>query len=829
MQALRFALRNLWRDIKSGELSVLALALVVAVLSLTAVGFFTSRISQGVHAQAAEVLAADLRLEGAAPITQRYFDEAHQRGLRTAQLISFPTAIFSGDSSQLAAVNAVTAQYPLRGHLRVADVPFGVPRTTDGVPGRGEVWIDARIIAQLKLELGTSLKIGAAQFRITEVLDYRPDQGTGFVNLAPAALLNYDDIPATQLVQPGSRAMYAALFAGSAAQVNDFRDYLEKTKAPGERLKDVEDSSRQLNAAIDRASRFLNLASLASVLLAAVAVAMGARRYAARHIDAVALMKCMGASQSFVLGISIIELTLLAISAVIVGTAFGYLAQSGLVWLLKSLIPNELPAASLSPLPIASVTVLAMLIGFALPPLLQLKSTPPARVLRKTVAAPPLRYGVSYLLALAALMAILWSMVRDTELVFSVLAGVLGVGLVLTAAGFALVRLTSRLRGGVGVAWRYGLANVSRRGTGSVVQIVAFGLGLMVLLLLAVVRGDLLADWRRSLPSDVPNNFLVNIRPEQRDDLQEFLTAHGFGAPQMYPMVRARITAINAQAPQSLKLSGDAARNYVEREQNLTWSADMMPDNQLVAGRWWQAADAGKPLVSVSSEYAEALHLTIGDKLSFDVAGETMTAQVSSIRKIRWDSFRPNFFLVFPPGLLDGAAGTYMTSLYLNSAQRPYLADLVRQFPTISVFDVDAILKQIRAIMDRASLAVQYVFLFTLAAGVVVLLAAVQSTRDERRYESAMLRTLGASRGTVLQGVAAEFSALGFLSGTLASFGATGIGWLLARRLFSLDFTVDPLVFVTGLVCGTVLVGLSGTLATRSVVNTPPIVTLRDK
>lgn len=829
MQALRFALRNLWRDVKSGELSVLALALVVAVLSLTAVGFFTSRVSQGVHAQAAEVLAADLRLEGPAPIPQRYFDEARKRGLRTAQLISFPTAIFSGDLSQLAALNAVTVQYPLRGHLRVADVPFGVPRTTDRVPGRGEVWIDARIIAQLKLELGTSLKIGAADFKITEVLDYRPDQGTGFVNLAPAALLNYDDIPATQLVQPGSRATYAALFAGAPAQINDFREYLEKTKAPGERLKDVEDSSRQLNAAIDRAGRFLNLASLASVLLAAVAVAMGARRYAARHIDAVALMKCMGASQSFVLGISIIELTLLALSAVIVGAAFGFLAQSGLVWLLKSLIPSELPAASLAPLPIASVTVIAMLIGFALPPLLQLKSTPPARVLRKTVAAPPLRYGVSYVLALAALMAILWSMVRDTELVFSVLAGVLGVGLVLTLAGLALVRLTSRLRGGVGVAWRYGLANVSRRGTGSVVQIVAFGLGLMVLLLLAVVRGDLLADWRRSLPSDVPNNFLVNIRPEQRQALQQFLTAHNFGAPQMYPMVRARITAINAQPPQSLKLSGDAARNYVEREQNLTWSADMMQDNQLVAGRWWTAADAGKPLVSVSSEYAEALHLTVGDQLSFDVAGEPLTAEVSSIRKIRWDSFRPNFFLVFPPGLLDGAAGTYMTSLYLNSAQRPYLADLVRQFPTISVFDVDAILKQIRAIMDRASLAVQYVFLFTLAAGIVVLLAAVQSTRDERRYESAMLRTLGASRGTVLQGVAAEFSALGFLSGTLAAFGATGIGWLLARRLFYLDFTVDPLVFVTGLVCGTVLVGLSGTLATRSVVNTPPIVTLRDE
>jgi putative ABC transport system permease protein len=610
--------------------------------------------------------------------------------------------------------------------------------------------------------------------------------------------------------------------------VAEFREYVVETKAPGERLREVDESSRQLNSAIDRASRFLNLASLASVLLAAVAVAMGARRYASRHIDAVALMKCMGASQAFVLAISIIELSLLALLAVAVGAMLGYLAQMGLAWLLRDLIRTELPRASLAPLPIALVTVMAMLIGFALPALLQLKSTPPARVLRKTATAPPLRFGLSYVFALAALFAILWSLVRDTELVVSVLAGVLGVGLVLTLAGYGLVRITSRLRGGVGVAWRYGLANVSRRGGGSVVQIVAFGLGLMMLLLLAVVRSDLLADWRRSLPSDVPNNFLINIRPEERRPLEDFLKSHGFGRPQMYPMVRARMTAINSMPSESLALKGDSARGYVEREQNLTWSAGLMDDNQLIAGRWWTPAEYGKPLVSISSEYQEALQLKLGDRLSFDIAGEPLTVEVASIRKVRWDSFRPNFFLVFPPNLLDGAAGTYMTSVYLTPAQRPALVDLVNQFPTVSVFDVDAILKQIRDIMDRASLAVQYVFLFTLAAGIVVLLAAVQSTRDERRYESAMLRTLGASRRTVLQGVAAEFSALGFLSGTLAAFGANAVGWVLARRLFSLQFTPDPWVWVLGLVCGTILVGVSGTLATRRVVNTPPIVTLRD-
>jgi putative ABC transport system permease protein len=828
MRPLRFAIRNLWRDLKSGELSVLVLALTVAVLSLTAVGFFTSRIAQGVRAQASEVLAADLRIESSNPLPDAYFTEAARRGLKTAQVWSFATAVFNGDVSQLASVHAVTAGYPLRGHLRIAESAFGVGHTTDRIPNRGETWVDARVIATLNLKIGDSLRLGTQSFRISDVLDYRPDQGTAFVSIAPAVLIDLDDLAATQLIQPGSRVTYAGLFAGPTAAIDAYREYLKAHKTGAEKLRDVDESSRQLNSAIDRAGRFLNLASLASVLLAAVAVAMGARRYVARHIDAVALLKCMGASQGFVLAISVMELGVLAIGAVVVGATLGFLAQSGLAWLLRDLIRGELPAAALTPLPIALVTVIAMLIGFALPPLLQLKNTPPARVLRKTAEAPALAFGLSYVLALAAIFAILWTLVRDTQLVAYVFAGVLGVGLALALAGFGLVRLTGRLRGGVGVAWRYGLANVSRRGTSSVAQIVAFGLGLMVLLLLAVVRGDLLADWRNSLKVDVPNNFLINIRPEERKPLGDFLDSHGFGSPVMYPMVRARISGIDGTPSDAIKVGNEAGKGFLEREQNLTWSADLMPDNQLISGSWWTKADDGKPLVSISTEYQEALNLKLGDTLQFDVAGEPLTVTVASIRKIRWDSFRPNFFLVFPPGLLDGAAGTYMTSLYLTPAQRPALVALVRAFPTVSVFDVDAILKQIREIMDRATLAVQYVFLFTLVAGVIVLLAAVQATRDERRYESAMLRTLGASRMTVLQGVAAEFSALGFLSGTLAAVGATTIGWVIARRLFSLTYTFDGWVWVLGLVCGTLLVGVSGTLATRRVVDTPPIVSLRE-
>ncbi len=828
MRVLRFALRNLWRDLKSGELSVLLLALTVATASLTAVGFFTNRITQAVRAQAGEVLAADLRLESSQPVPQRYFDAAQEQGLATAQIWSFPTAVFNGAASQLVSIQAITSGYPLRGRLRIADTPFGAAQATTLIPNSGECWVDGRAMAQLSLSVGARVRIGESALRITRVLDYRPDQGTGFVSLAPAVLMNIADLDATQLIQPGSRVNYAALFAGPPASVNGFRDWLTAHKGAGERLREVDDASRQLTAAIDRASRFLSLASLASVLLGAVAVAMGARRYVARHIDAVALMKCMGAAQGFVLAVSVVELALLAAAAVGVGAVTGFLAQQGIAWLLRDLIRTNLPPASLAPLLLAFVTVSAMLIGFALPPLLQLKNTPPARVLRKTVAAPPLRYGISYLLAVAALVAILWVLVRDTELVFTVLAGVVVVGAALALAGVALVRLTGRLRGGVGVAWRYGLANVSRRGASSVVQIVAFGLGLMVLLVLAVVRGDLLADWRHSLANDVPNNFLINIRPDERAPLQDYLAANHLGSPVMYPMIRARMTAINDTPAEQLKFKQDSGRSFLEREQNLTWSEELMPDNQLIEGRWWSAADRGKPLVSISSEYQEALHLKPGDHLRFDVAGETLNVEVASVRKIRWDSFRPNFFLVFPPGLLDGTAGTYMTSVYLTPAERPALLGLVRRFPTVSVVDVDAILRQIREIMDRASLAVQYVFLFTLAAGVVVLLAAVQSTRDERRYESAMLRTLGASRATVLQGIAAEFCALGFLAGILAAIGASLIGLVLARRLLSLEYHFDPLVWIVGLVCGTLLVGISGTLATRRVVTTPPVVSLRE-
>jgi putative ABC transport system permease protein len=827
MIALQFALRGLRRDLKSGELAVLLLALLVAVASLTAVGFFTDRIGRAVTTQAGEVLAADLRLESPREISAAYDTAARDRGLQVARILSMPSVVFHGEASSLVALRAVGSGYPLRGRLKIADEPFGPSRPTAAIPGPGEAWADSRLLARLGVPVGARLAVGAHEVTVTQVLDYRPDQGAGFGDLSATLMINLADVPATELIQPGSRVSRALLFAGDSGDVENFREYLRGAKQPGERLQAIADASPQIRASSDRAGRFLSLASLVSVLLAAIAVAMAARRYATRHLDSVALMKCMGASQGFVLRQTLVQLVCIALLVTLLGAMVGYLAQAGLAWLLRDLIRSDLPPPGLKTAWLGLVTAVTILIGFALPPLLQLKRVPPARVLRRNLEPPPLRYAAAYVFAIGAVLALLYWLVRDARLVTVVAAGIGGTFLALAGAGWLLVKALRPLRRGVGVAWRYGLANIARRGRDSIVQIVAFGLGLMVLLLLALVRNDLLADWRASLPIDAPNYFMINIRPDEGTAIEAFFRERGLPPTDLVPLVRARLTAINEVPVDRIKFEGDRAQGFVEREANLTWARALRDDNRLVSGNWWAEGDGGGARVSVEQEYAERLGLKLGDTVTYDVAGEPVSATVTSLRDVRWDSFQPNFFMVFSPGVLDDVTGTLITSVHVKPEQRPALVDLVRQFPEVTIIDLDALLSQVRDVMDKAALAVQYVFLFTLVAGLMVLLAAVQATRDERRYESAMLRTLGASRRVVFQGVAAEFTALGLLAGLLAAFGATVVGYFLAREVFNLAYTPDPWVWVVGICGGGLLVGVAGILAARSVVTQPPVETLR--
>ncbi|MGH8239128.1 MAG: ABC transporter permease, partial [Steroidobacteraceae bacterium] len=687
-----------------------------------------------------------------APIEREYFDLATAAGLATAEVSTFPSVVLKGTDSALTAIRAVSSRYPLRGRLKVADVPFGLAHEVTTLPGSGEAWLEPRLFGQLDARVGDRIRVGQTELTIAKVLDYRPDQGSQFVDLAPTLLMRLEDVPATKLTQEGSRIGYAALFAGDAQQVAEFKEQLTARKRPGQRIVDVEEASPQIRSAVDRASRFLNLAALATILLAAIAVAITARRYVSRHLDTVALMKSMGAAQRLVLAISVLELLAIAIIAGVLGALIGYAAQEGIAFLLRDLVRGELPRPALGPGWLGIMTSILILIGFALPPLLQLRKVPPARVLRRNLEPPPLRYAVVYGSAIAALAALLYWLVRDPKLLGYVSAATLGTFVVLIAAGWLLVRSLSTLRGSVGVSWRYGMANIARRGRDSVIQIVAFGLGLMVLLLLAVVRNDLMQEWRASLPENAPNYFMINIRPDQTAAMREFFARqNAVTPPELVPMVRARLTHINGTPVAQLQMSSERGRDFLEREANLTWAQTMQKDNKLVAGDWWRADDGGGPRVSVEIELAQSLGLKVGDMLTYDIAGEIVDAKVASFREVQWDSFRPNFFMVFSPGTLDDSTGTYITSVHIPREQRSILLEFTRRFPEVTAIDLEAILTQVRGVMDKASLAVQYVFAFTLLAGVTVLLAAIQATRDERRYESAMLRTLGASRRVVLQ------------------------------------------------------------------------------
>lgn len=815
------SLKLLARDWKAGELNVLVTALLVAITALTAVAFLTDRVGQAVEMRAAESLAADLRVSSARTINPEFVSLAESAGLSTAKTASMPSVVFAGESNTLAGVTAVSENYPLRGTLKTSERLLGDISVTDSIPAPGEAWASPRLLARLGTDTNINIEIGAAQLKLTKVLEYRPDQGWRFADLAPTLLINQVDLEKTQLVQPGSRVSYRTLFAGSRGDIENFKPRLEVELEDGQRLSDIKDSNPQIKSAMDRSGRFLNLASLVSVLLAAVAVAMTARRYSHRHRDRVALMKCMGASRSFLMRSSLLQLLVIAIIGGLLGSLLGFLAQYGLAWMMRDMIGQALPPPGFAPAILGVITALSILGGFALPDLLQMSTTPPLRVLRHDLDPPPLRYGISWIAAVGALIALLMWVVADAKLVLMILAGTAVTFVALGICGWLLVRLLQPFRGVAGVSWRYGLANLARRGRESIVQIVAFGLGIMVLLLLTNVRNEIMDSWRQSLPENAPNQFLINIQSHEIDAMRDFLVQREIELPRFVPLVRARMTDINGQDVTQMTFEDPQGEGWVRRDANLSWSDTLQEDNKIVSGQFWDKTPS-QAEVSVEQDFGSELALKLGDKLSFDIAGEPVSATVTSFRTVEWDSFSPNFFMLFSPGVLNDYPATYISSLYVEGTQREALLDMMRAFPSVTAIDLDAMLSQVRDVMDKAALAVQAVFIFTLFAGLTVLWAAVQSTKDERRYESAMLRTLGAAKATVLKGVAAEFICIGALSGILAASGASLAAYLLATNLFELEYHMNFTLWAMGPLLGMLMVTVSGMAATWRVVTHPP-------
>ena len=833
MTNLRLALRMLARDWRAGELTVLGIALVLAVAALTSVGFLSDRVEQALKLESHQLLGGDLLLTSDHPWTDETRDELRKWGLRTAESMSFASMVAANGTTQLAEIKAVSFGYPLRGTLRIAPAINQPDATVDRVPASGEVWPDERTVTALSLTPASRLSLGKEQLTVGPVLTVEPDRGMNVFALAPRLMLNMADVEKTGLIQRGSRVAYRLHVAGEAGVVAEFEQWVTPRLERGQKVESMENARPEVRTLIERAQRFMRLAALLAVVLAAVAVALAAERYLRRHLDGCAVMRCMGAREAQLLAIHGGEFLLFGVIATLVGSVLGYGVQAVMQVLLAGLLFPSLPAPSLLPWLHGILVGLVLVAGFALPPLLRLKRVPTIRVLRREWDDAGAGSLLAYLAGALALAGLMFWMAGDVKLWLVVLIGFL-LALALYAGGaMLLLALIGRLRpAGGGYGWRHGLANLGRHRRATLVQGVALGLGLTALLLLTVARGDLLDNWRKKSPPDAPNRFVINIQPEQRSDFAKFFTERGLAEPALLPMVRGRLIEVNGKPVLPSDYEDERAQRLVDREFNLSWAADVPDGNTISAGRWFggnmgNGGDDGKQEFSVEQGLAETLGMKLGDTLLYDIAGRRFSAPITSLRKLDWDSMRVNFFVIAPPGKFEDYPASYITSFHLPDDRAALAVELVRHFPNLTLIDVSTLVRQVQSTLDQVSRAVQLVFGFAVLAGLAVLYAALQASGDERRQELAVLRALGARQQQLRRALVAEFAALGALAGLLAGIGASLIAWGLARFVFRLYYLPNPQIWAVGLALGVVLIGVAGVAGSRPYLRQPAIGLLR--
>jgi len=731
-QQLRFALRSLTRDLKAGELRVLALALLVAVASVTAVGFFTDRIGRAVERQAGDVLAADLLASSGFRLPEPLLENISNRRLDTAQHIRFPSVVVNErDESQLVAVKAVTDGYPLRGTLKLADIAdpdVSIP-SENLAPESGNVWVDVQLASALELVAGDVLELGTKRFNVTRVILLEPDRGQNAFEFAPRVMIGMDDLAEAELLGDGSRARFSLLMSGPISEIDAARDMLEADYSTDVRVQGVRDGSPQMRRALDRAQRFLGLASVVTVLLAGAAIALAVRHFAFRQADASAVMRTLGASRNEVILWLSTRLALIAIVASLAGILIGWFAQLVLANLLAGWFGLQLPAPGPLPPVIGMLTAFIALAGFGLLPIIKAGRVNVMRVLQRDYSGLDSSSLVAGALGLVATFLVVFLLSKDALLSAIVVVGVV---LMLSVFGIFGRLMINVVRALAGQRFRLSTAGLQRRAASSVVQLAAFAMGIMALLLISFVRVDLLSAWEQDLPADAPNVFVVNIQPDQVQGFGAQLESQGIKSTGIHPMVRARLVSHNGE-PIATDGASDRQIRRARREYNLSFSNTLPANNDIVAGEWWAEDGSAPPLLSIEQEWAEERGFEIGDTLTFKAAGVETTATVANWREVDWESFQVNFFAVSSPAMLQGLPSTYVTSFHIDEGFAEATTGWVRQFPGIATLDVGAIITRIKSLMERASLAVEYVFLFTLLAGFCVLLAAVQSSQGERK------------------------------------------------------------------------------------------------
>jgi putative ABC transport system permease protein len=818
--------RMAWRDVRSGEMGLLLVALLVAVGTVTSISLFVDRLQSALLQESSNFLAADRQIKGSQVIPEDFVVQARQRGLETATTLVFPSMIFAGDLNQLVSVKAVDEAYPLRGELIVGQVPFQRGSPTQAVPKPGTVWLDSRLFPAMNVALGDTVEVGMAELKVTQVLVAEPDRGGSFFDLGPRLLMNLQDVPATEVVQPGSRLSYQLLLSGDEEALASLRDVLPLK--PSFEWVSVRESSPRIGRALDRAESFLLLGGLLGVLLAGIAVGLSAHRYAQRHFDHVGVLKTLGATPGQILRGFMSLLLMVGLAAIAAGLLLGSLLHVAIVEVLASLIAVDLPSPTFRPFLLGAATGLICAMAFAMPAFMHLKNVEPMRVIRRDLGVAPLSRWLSYGAAAAGSLLLLVWYTKDLWLTLWTLLSIVSICLVFGVLAWALLK-GGRVAGMQAKSgWRLALAGLQRRRAENTAQILIFGVAIMLLLVLVLIRTALIEEWQNQVPEDAANHFVMNIAEDEVAGVRALVRDRATEGEFLFPMIRGRVAQVNdlsAKEWQAQKRPGYVG-SQLTSERALTWSLEAPGNNEIVAGRWW-AEDSQEAEASLELDYAQDFGLELGDRMEFDVGGRRVWATVTSIRSLEWESMTPNFFIILSPGALQDFPATYMTSFYLDPTEKVFLNTLLGQYPTITVIEIDALIAQVQKIVGQVSQAVELVLALVLLSGALVLIASIQASRDTRMAEHGLIRALGGTRSLIGGSLTVEFLVLGTFAGVVAVFGAELVVAMLQTQVFDLQMELHPWIWLLGPVAGALIIATVGLLGSRSLIDTPPMSVLR--
>lgn len=797
---------------------------------MTSVSFLADRLHRAFEFDARQLIASDLLIAADQPLPESFVKEAEQRGLQIAQTIVFPSMASTNAMSKLASIKAVSATYPLRGQLKLEQSPDNLSEVIKG-PKSGSVWVEPALLNNLDAKPGQSLRLGERQFVIAGVITRELDRGAGFMNFAPRVMMSLDDLASTGLIGLGSRVTYRLLLAGDDAQIKSYQGWLmqdiESKSLRGIRIETLETAQPTMRKTLDRAEQFLSLVSLLTAMIAAVAIGLSAQRYMQKQADACAVLKCFGATKAVILNRQLKTLLSLGLIATLLGSLFAYVVQSILTMLLGKLLLANLPEVSAAPILWSALFAWVLLIGFASYPLMSLINVSPIRLIRKEFDANGVALFWLSLLGLGSSGILIWIAARDWKLALWVAISFAAAIVIFAAAARLVLWLTSKIHY-QDFAGRFAVMAIGRRPGFAMMQITALGIAIMALLMILLLRQDLLKTWQGNIPANAPNRFMINIQEDQKVAITSLLESRGIAAPNLYPMVRGRLIAVNGRNVLPTDYADENAKRLVDREFNLSYTDELPPNNRIVSGKW---ISGDTPQISMESGIAKTLKLRQGDLLTFEVAGEQISAPITSLRKLDWGSMRVNFFVIMPPAMLSKLPQSWITSYY-QDPQAPSSQsldfDLSKSFPNITLVDVSASLQQIQEVLDKLSGALGLLFGFTIFAAILVLLAALSATQDERYRNAALLKAIGASRAILTRIATVELLIIGSISGLLAGLFAGIAAWALGRYVMEIEFNAFAQSILIGLSFGIAATLVSGYRFLSRIQNSTAIECLRE-